>query len=267
MTKILGIAGKKQSGKNTTANILHGLILKEKGMILDFNIGPVGELMVKTTNTQGAEGWGVFDITRKDGDFIDYAENNMWPYVKLYSFADTLKWICMELFDIPKEQLFGSDTEKNTAVPHLLWENIPFHIDDINDITNETIDNISHKNQTPMSAREFMQFFGTNIMRRIYDNIWTNNTIKRIKAENTELAIISDVRFPNEVEAITNEGGVVIKLTRNPFKDKHASETSLDNNSFDQSNFTHVIKNGGKSSLETLLNKVQTLYKQELSTV
>ena len=36
--KIVGIAGKKQSGKNTTANILHGLVLKEEELIQDYNI-------------------------------------------------------------------------------------------------------------------------------------------------------------------------------------------------------------------------------------
>ena len=259
MTKIIGIAGKKQSGKNTTANILHGIVLKEKGLIMDFNIGSKGELMVLTTNEQGEEGWGEFDITRTDPDFASYAENNMWPYIKLYSFADILKHVCKELFDIPHNQLFGTNEAKDKAVPHLLWENMPIHSSDIN-----TFKVMANNSSPTMTAREFMQFFGTNIMRRIYDNIWTNVTTKRIREENTKIAIISDVRFPNEVEAITNEGGAVIKLTRNPFKDKHASETALDKKNFDQSKFTHIINNGGKCSVDNLLTKVRDLYHNKL---
>ena len=259
MTKIIGIAGKKQSGKNTVANILHGLALTENGMIMDFNIGSNGQLLVQTTNEKNEQGWGEFDITRKDHAFVEYAEHNMWPFIKMYSFADTLKWLCKEFFNIPSEQLFGTNEEKNKEVPHLLWENMPIHPSDINTFK------VMAKNSSPtMTTREFMQFFGTNIMRRIYNDIWTSNTIKRISAEKTELAIISDVRFPNEVEAITNEGGVVIKLTRNPFKDKHASETALDKKNFDQSKFTHVINNGGKCSIDNLLTKVKDLYHNKL---
>ena len=93
--RIIGISGRKQSGKNTTANILHGIVLKKYGMIKDYNIGGDGELMVLTTNADGDEGWGAFDTTRNDPAFIEYAEHNMWPHVKLYSFADTLKHICV----------------------------------------------------------------------------------------------------------------------------------------------------------------------------
>ncbi len=50
MSKILGIAGKKQAGKNTTANIVHGLVLMEKNMIMDFNIDQYGKLFIKTKN-------------------------------------------------------------------------------------------------------------------------------------------------------------------------------------------------------------------------
>ena len=94
--------------------------------------------------------------------------------------------------------------------------------------------------------------------------ILKSNTIKRINTEQTELAIISDVRFPNEVEAITKEGGVVVKLTRNPFKDKHASETALEKKNFNHSKFTNVINNGGKCSIDNLLTKVKDLYHNKL---
>ena len=46
--KILGISGRKQAGKNTTANILHGVVLKRLNNIEDWNIGGSGELLVQT---------------------------------------------------------------------------------------------------------------------------------------------------------------------------------------------------------------------------
>ena len=39
--------------------------------------------------------WGEFDVSRMDEDFVTWADHNMWPYVKLYSFADNLKAICI----------------------------------------------------------------------------------------------------------------------------------------------------------------------------
>jgi hypothetical protein len=43
--------------------------------------------------------------------------------------------------------------------------------------------------------------------------------------------VISDVRFPNEAEAITNAGGAVIRISRPGAGegDSHASETPLPN--------------------------------------
>ena len=110
MNKILGISGKKQSGKNTSANYLHGTILKGEGLTEGFKIDPdTGDLLVLTEL-----GWGAFDVTRKDDEFVEYAEANMWPHVKLYSFADTLKTLCIDLFDLRPEQVYGTDKQKNT---------------------------------------------------------------------------------------------------------------------------------------------------------
>ena len=74
---ILGISGKKQAGKTTIANIIHGQILLKNELIKDYNINENGKLLIKTTNAQGQEGWGEFDIERKDEQFMEYAHYNM----------------------------------------------------------------------------------------------------------------------------------------------------------------------------------------------
>jgi hypothetical protein len=120
MNKILGISGKKQSGKNTSANCLHGLSLKSRGLIGDFKIVPgKGELAVLTD-----DGWGVFDVARRDSDFISYADANMWPHIKLYSFAEGLKDLCIEFFGLKVSQVYGTDKEKNTKTK-IRWEDTP----------------------------------------------------------------------------------------------------------------------------------------------
>jgi len=239
---ILGISGRKQAGKNTTANILHGIVLEEQGYVKDWEIGAKGQLLV---NTNDPNSYGEFWVERKDEQFVSWADNNMWPYVKLYSFADNLKAICMDLFDIPFRCLYGTDEEKNQVQEHLLWENMPGI-----DTTNSYMLN---KNG-PMTSREFMQFLGTDIMRKMYEPIWVNSCIKKIQREQSELAIIADVRFPNEAKAIEQAGGKVVRLTRNVYEDNHSSEVAMDDYSF-----TDYIDNKNEN-IDYLIVKVKQFY-------
>ena len=72
--------------------------------------------------------------------------------------------------------------------------------------------------------------------------------------------IITDVRFPNEAQAIKNRGGIVIrvnrldvdKFTTNFPQTLHPSETALDNYDFD-----YVIEND--SDIHSLIEKVREL--------
>ena len=150
---IIGISGRKQSGKNTVANIINGEILKSKDMISDYKITNNGELSIYTQDSHGTYGWGVLDVTRKDEDFVNYAEQEMWPYVKLYHFADALKEMSVNLFDLEPRQVYGSDDDKNTMTPY------------------------------GKTARQFLQYLGTDIMRKIKDTIWVDWTIKVINQE------------------------------------------------------------------------------------
>jgi hypothetical protein len=89
-------------------------------------------------------------------------------------------------------------------------------------------------------------------MRKIYGSVWVNSTIKKITREQSELAIIADVRFPNEAKAIENAGGVVVRLTRKVSDDNHDSEVALD-----EYPFKHFIdnKDGSLDSMAVKVNK------------
>ena len=133
-------------------------------------------------------------------------------FVKAYNFADPLKRMCIALFGLDREQCYGTDEQKN-SLTDILW------------------DNVSHDGQRGsdssgrMTAREFMQFFGTNICRRIKDDVWVSLCIKQIKDENPNLALIGDCRFKNEIDVVHEAGGKVIYFTRNSeSSDGHDSE-------------------------------------------
>lgn len=138
---------------------------------------------------------------------------------KVYNFADPLKKdICINILGLTYDQCYGSDDKKNELV-NCYWDN------------------------KQLTAREVMQFIGTDIFRKMQNNVWAEATINKIASENFNLALIADCRFPNEVEAVKNSGGLVIKLTRNPFNSDHSSETALDENNYAMSNFDLVIYN------------------------
>jgi len=153
------------------------------------------------------------------------------------------------LFDIPFECVYGTDEQKNQLQEHLLWENMPGDTSDIG--PNGKI--CHHKG--PMTARQFMQFFGTDVMRKIYEPIWVNACIKKIQQEQSGLAIIADVRFPNEAKAIEQAGGKVVRLTREVHEDNHSSEVALDDYPF-----TDYIDNKIES-IDVLMVKVKQFYR------
>lgn len=218
MSNIIVFCGKKSAGKNCCSNFLHGYQLKSYNIIEDFGIREdTGGLIIKAKslneNADEETTEGEIDITRDDLEFGEWAAYNMWPFIKNYSFATELKAIAMGLFNIPRECVYGTDQQKNQKQEHLLWENMP---------------GLKDKKKTgPMTAREFMQFFGSEVMRKMYDNIWIDRTLKNIKTEDPQIAIISDCRFDNEAIALKKAGAKLVYLTRSVYADDHISENGF----------------------------------------
>lgn len=228
--KIIGISGRKQAGKNTVANYIVGDIIHKMEMIQDFYINEEGKLAIKTRDAFGNSDYGIFDLNRKDAAFTEYAEKELWPYAKIYHFADPLKEMCVDLFNLNPKNIYGDNNEKNEKTQYF-WGDMP-------DITRKYPD---YNEQ--ISHREFLEYFGTKIIRKIYNDAWSTFTLNKINREQPELAIIPDVRFPNEVQAIKDDGGIVIRLTRDMFHSDSQSENSLDAEVYDWSNFDLVIDN------------------------
>lgn len=243
MAKILAFSGKKQAGKNTLCNFLHGYYLKSFGIINGFEITEEGELVVDTVvrdeNGEEKPGKGIIDVTRIDIDFAMWAMDNVWPFVKHYAFAAYLKEILVGLFNVPKEIVYGTDEQKNAPTQYK-WEDVPTKVKGKSGF---------------MTGRELMQYFGTEICRKIYPNIWTDKAIKDILNEESFLAIISDARFENEIKAVQSAGGKVIRLTRGIDGDSHTSETEL--NEFNE--YDAVIDNQNMTIEESCIKLLEIL--------
>lgn len=246
MVKIIGISGRKQSGKNTVANYINGCVLKDLNMINSFYIDSNGSLTVNTENSEGHSGYGILDVTRKDDVFIEYAHKELWPFIKVYHFADYLKDLSVNLFGLKPDHVYGTDAQKNETT-NIDWSSMPYN------------DGKSGK----MTNREFLEHFGTKIVRRIKSNAWVEATLNKIIREDSKLAIIPDVRFPNEVEAIKDNGGIVLRLTRNIHNSQVECESILDKENYDWSNFDNIIDNTSLSidELSDYLNNISHIWK------
>lgn len=245
--KILGFAGAKESGKDTSARFLVGYTMLQNGRLKYFDVDDDGVLWVNTyTRTPEGEldeGRGAFDINqwKRSPAIKEYCIDAMFPYIKVYSCADRLKEVAMSVFGLTWSQCYGSNEDKDTLCPvkwvdfaRLLPPKVRKRLKDQGVLENN------------MTAREFLQWFGTDVCRKIKDDCWIGETLQRIRTENSQFAIISDCRFINEVEGIQHGGGRVIRLLRHPHTDGHTSESALDK----YENFDAVLDNREMSVAE-----------------
>lgn len=76
-------------------------------------------------------------------------------------------------------------------------------------------------------VRRTLQNYGVAI-REIDPDFWLRAVVDQM--QDPGLYVVTDVRFPNEAEAIVNAGGTVVRIVRPGLDstDTHASETALD---------------------------------------
>lgn len=141
------------------------------------------------------------------------------------AFADPLKRVVMDIYGLTWNQCYGETEDKEPVDPR--WG---------------------------LSARVILQRLGTDIARSIHEETWIKNTLNNIQSACagtgyivrddigrkfvtrpngiSETAwVITDLRFPNEAEAIQRIGGRVIRVVRPSLgipTDEHPSETSVD---------------------------------------
>lgn len=70
-----------------------------------------------------------------------------------------------------------------------------------------------------ITPRWVLQYWGTEVCRRsFHDNIWIASLENKIRNSQDDI-VISDCRFPNEIKAIKDAGGIVIRVVRGPDPD------------------------------------------------
>jgi ABC-type oligopeptide transport system ATPase subunit len=258
---IIGISGKKGTGKDT-----------------------IGTMIQYFTDYQ--EGDLTFD------EYESMYSGLFAHRFEIKKYADILKdMICM-LIGCSREQLEDQEF-KNTPIGEQ-WDRTLYHISSRDNKALETFDDrheaevfaahwdeyydqvtFIEEEKVIMTPRLMLQLLGTECGRMIiHNNIWVNALMSGYKPLPGEVLakygdfkletgdiypdwIITDVRFPNEKEAIEAKGGIVIRVNKKTeSQDFHASEIALD-----LAHFKYEIDNNG--SIEELLKKVKEILNSE----
>lgn len=110
-----------------------------------------------------------------------------------------------------------------------------------------------------MTVREFLQKLGTEGIRDgVHTDAWVNALLSQYHGN--ENWIIDDCRFPNEAKAISDLGGIVVRVNRGDINpaNNHASEIALNDWQFD-----YIIHNDG-DTIVSLSALIEELIKKKL---
>lgn len=115
------------------------------------------------------------------------------------SFASSLKDACSVIFDWPRHLLEGDTAESRE------WREI------VDPWWSEKL------NMPNLSPRLALQVIGTDALRNnFHQDLWFMTVQNRIRKNPEQHVVISDVRFPNEIKFIQDQGGVLVRINRGP---------------------------------------------------
>lgn len=126
----------------------------------------------------------------------DYLQN-IYGF-KRDSFASTLKDAVAAIFGWNRELLEGRTKESRA------WR--------------ETVDQwwATRLDMPNLTPRLVLQLWGTEVARRAFhDDTWIASLEHKLVSAHNDI-VITDVRFPNEIRAVRNAGGIVIRVVRGP---------------------------------------------------
>lgn len=175
-------------------------------------------------------------------------------------FADHLKCMCMEVFDMDTHDVYHTDGKKRKfnipkeLTPDKLLQLIQY-VHDFTDyrITFNKLIELSKfastckKMETP---REVLQIIGTDLCRNILDKDYhVKATLSQIQRSDIDRWVISDGRFKNERDSVRELGGYNVLLVdeeKPNYTGTHESERDLgDHGEYDYILYSNKIKGLG----------------------
>ena len=228
---LIGISGKAGAGKDL--------------------VGVIIQYLVHTTGIINMEYWEDFK-NKSTFNQIVFSQ-----YV-IKKFADKLKTLVCLLIGYTREQL-----EDRVLKEQELGEEWWYYKGRNNSLIpyNQTSKRSTEDLIKP-TPRLLLQLSGTDLFRKqLHPNTWVNASFANYL---NNAWIFTDVRFPNELEAIKKRKGITIRVNRGLVErtgkmiqgPEHISETALDDAKFD-----YVIENNG--TIEELIEQVKKILIKE----
>jgi hypothetical protein len=203
------------------------------------------------------------------------------PFLIEYSSYDIRKWAPAELRDAEKERYdirkysFADALrrEVDDAIGRaggafsLLVANRPTHFVQANENLIELPDwvvleeNPEINEQYPLGKqRPLLQWWGTEYRRSIDPDYWVRQLAQRIELEKPQIALITDMRFPNEMAFVKQYGETILVQRDGLPPSTHASETALADTS--PEDWSIILENNG--TLEELKEGAVTVFDELL---
>ena len=283
---IIGLSGKKQSGKDTVAKIIQGFDIWKKNLALQTEY-PLSNVFVRAYVLNRVNiyvsSWEVKKFASKLKEIVSILTGFTVEDLEKEEIKNTNLFLSYRLLNKKANtfEVFASMEDLVERLNHLRTVYLDvYSAEEVNDLfVQETIS---------VTPRLLLQTIGTDIVRTINPDIWVNalfvnypsdELIKQLNSKTDGSYgvrqpnwIITDVRFPNEMDAVKKKGGITIRVNRPcdicggsgyhkmscpvSKSGEHLSETSLDKAEFD-----YVIENSG--SIEELIEKVREILKKE----
>lgn len=237
---IVGIKGTKGSGKDTVADMIRYIM----------SVG----------TTQASYDNYIWFTKNRDSE-VD---------VPILHFADKIKDDLSLILNINRS-CFDDSKYKDELYYHFrtgsfiktIGPSIPVGEITINDLNKHTLSEWreEYKDDCAIKLRTLMQYYGTEVMRNhIGKEVWINSTINKAiqHRDYYGFAVIADVRFVNEWQAVRTVGGKIVHVVRGKLEDKveHSSEYIT------SSSTDYEIENNG--NLMGLFYKVLEFVKEEM---
>lgn len=126
---------------------------------------------------------------------------DLYPYAERVSFADKLKRSAAASLGISVEML---EKLKNL-------EDVYVGLD----YDDEGMPKMFMQNGPSFNIRQFLQRYGTEAHREIFgDNFWVDQALPIDTEHMHRLLVVTDMRFPNEVQRVKDLGGICVKVER-----------------------------------------------------
>lgn len=252
---VIAVAGPKGAGKTSLCRLLSAVYARALGKTCASD-PHLGKWCLSGFHQDPDQAHRSVTLLSESGEAVAITIDS--SLARIVSFAGPLKKMAEHVLGVDPSVIYGDDSKKSSPT-QFLWDkqsvwirwinsknrSLTYHSSSevlslekkiVNDIKTEyelwkfcTLYNCfpTDMRSGPMSGREVLQIIGTDIFRNNFDNkVWVKALERDIHSHPSSLILIDDVRFDDELDAVSSLGGAVIRFEGYK-KNEHESELGI----------------------------------------